>query len=93
MQDEAEIDMCFKWMNILPLEKIKNIRKSNKILPWRIFHLEMKLRQFAVQHPELQDEIYLYIKVYSIKLANIQKSFCATRPNSGKSLRANATTP
>lgn len=43
---EEEVDQCFHWTNLRPLEKIKNLKKGNKILWPNIFVQEIRLKKF-----------------------------------------------
>lgn len=46
LTDQKEIEQCFHWTNIRPLEKIKNLKKSNKISWPDIFVQEIRLKKF-----------------------------------------------
>lgn len=67
MLDNNEASICFSWMNIMPLEKILNSKKSNKISNPRIFYQEIKLKKYGDKFPELREKINNYIKLYSNK--------------------------
>jgi hypothetical protein len=68
INNENEMLLCFCWMNLMPMLKIKNSKKSNKILLFRIFLQETKLKNFIKQLPQLKDYIYKFINDYSNKL-------------------------
>lgn len=65
IEDPQECAMCFSWMNICPLEKHRNNKKRNRILPARIFYQEAMLRRFVAARPELSDDTKSYIKEYA----------------------------
>lgn len=46
LTNEAEIAICFHWTNLRPLEKITNIKKSDKIIPSYIINHITKLLDF-----------------------------------------------
>ena len=47
---EEQKNICFHWTNIRPLEKYKNLNKSNTILWPDIFVQEIRLRQFIKEN-------------------------------------------
>lgn len=49
LENKDEMATCFSWMNLMPLEKYFNIKKSNKIWYPRIWYQEIQLRKFATQ--------------------------------------------
>ena len=55
---------CFCWMNLMPMIKIDNSRKSNKINIDRINHQKDRLKKYYEQFPLLEDKIRDYIKRY-----------------------------
>lgn len=68
LENPDELDLCFNWKNLMPLEKIQNIKKSNRIVHPLIWMQEIKLSEFA----ELKQlDIKSYIKRYSNKLKSL----------------------
>jgi hypothetical protein len=48
------------WVNLIPLYKRDNLRKSNRICPFYIFILEKKLREFCyIEQIDIEDKIIL----------------------------------
>lgn len=47
LEDTSQTIICFSWMNLMPLEKTKNLQKSSKLCLHRVWHQEIKLRKFA----------------------------------------------
>jgi len=47
---QEEIEQCFHWTNIRPLDKRKNLAKSNKILWPDIFVQEIRLKKFIKEN-------------------------------------------
>lgn len=64
MKNDADIEVCFSWMNLMPLEKSKNLSKKDKIIPLYVFHHERRLLEFAKQFGN-QDDINSYLIKYS----------------------------
>jgi len=64
MNNSEHVNLCFSWMNLMPLEKIKNIKKSNSIFHLRVLHQERQLRLFAKLH-NLDHEVMPYIQKYA----------------------------
>jgi hypothetical protein len=62
LEDEKEINQCFHWTNIRPLEKIKNLVKSNHIKWPDIFVQEIRLKKFIkinhIDNTSIQKWIY-----------------------------------
>jgi hypothetical protein len=73
MQNNDDISVCFSWMNLMPLDRKKNIAKSDKILMHRIFLQEIQLRKFAKKY-ELEAQVLPYIEIYKNTLFRILKS-------------------
>lgn len=71
---EEEMLVCFSWMNLMPLPKIINLKKSDNLNMWRIWHQEKRLRQFIFQVPEQKDNILTFLSKYKNKV----KTLCAT---------------
>jgi hypothetical protein len=67
MLDNNDTNICFCWMNLMPLEKNINSKKSNKIINTRIFYQEIRLKKYSYEFPELREKIDNYIKLYSNK--------------------------
>ena len=65
--DENENIICFSWMNLMPLPKILNLKKSDNIISSRIFYQEIRLKKYKDIFPELEDKINKYIDKYSEK--------------------------
>ena len=68
MQHEGEMLLCFSWMNLMPMIKEMNNKKSNKLLLWRIWHQERMLRAFSIHNPSLKESIYTFIQNYTCKV-------------------------
>lgn len=66
-----ECDICFSWMNLMPLECIKNRKKSDKIIVNRIILQELRLRNFAKIYPDLKTQIYNFIDFFTKKFKNL----------------------
>lgn len=69
LQNDQEACECFCWMNLMPLFISYNLRKSDKISPFRVFHQERQLRAFAKQE-KIQDIVLPYIQQYATKFAS-----------------------
>lgn len=52
LNDVNEQYKCFHWTNCRPLEKVTNIQKSDKIIPYQILLQEIKLKYF-LQHVQI----------------------------------------
>lgn len=65
--DENENIICFSWMNLMPLPKILNLKKSDNIISSRIFYQEIRLKKYIDIFPELEEKINKYIDKYSEK--------------------------
>ena len=63
LENENEINNCFHWTNLQPLESSKNMSKSNKIDHDNIKSHYKKVKLFAKKHninlPELNYKKYL----------------------------------
>lgn len=70
MLKEHEMLICFSWMNLMPLEKISNLKKSDKLNIFRVWHQERKLREFSKKH-KLCTEIDTFLQKYSDKLGSL----------------------
>lgn len=68
IKNNEDTKICFSWMNLMPLEKYINLKKSNKILIPRILYQEIKLRDYNKKFPDLEFKIKEYIKLYSQKI-------------------------
>lgn len=68
---DDEALMCFSWMNLLPLPKLINTKKSGNLNLFRIWHLERQLKLYARKNPDLSSEITDYIDKYSRKIHSI----------------------
>ena len=44
--DKKQVKKCTNWKNLRPLERIENIKKSNKILPFDIEHQKLLAKTF-----------------------------------------------
>lgn len=71
LDDTSEYDVCFSWMNLMPLDKLKNIKKSNNIILPRIWHQEMQLRRFITTRPDLKPEVVKFLESYKRKLKTL----------------------
>ena len=63
--DDAEHTLiCFNWMNLMPLEKTKNLQKSDKLSMPRVFYQEIQLVKFAKQkNLQVQDFLKKYANI------------------------------
>lgn len=74
MKNDEDVKICFSWMNLIPLEKSINLKKSNKILSPRILYQEIKLRDYCKKNIDLDSKIKEYIKNYSKKFKSQYKN-------------------
>jgi len=51
--DEEELHKAMNWMNIRPMQPLKNIKKSNKITPWLYVMQEVKAHYFLKNLAEI----------------------------------------
>ena len=65
---------CFCWMNLMPMIKIENCKKSNKINIERIQHQKDKLKIYSEHFPQLDIVINEYIKRYNNKFEALLKT-------------------
>ena len=65
--EEDGINLCFCWMNLMPLPSHINLKKSNKLNRYRVFYQETQLRKFKKDNPEFEEEISSHIEQYSKK--------------------------
>lgn len=68
IENEGEMLLCFSWMNLMPMIKEMNNKKSNKLLLWRVWHQERMLRTFSIHNPSLKDSINTFIQNYTCKV-------------------------
>jgi hypothetical protein len=61
LENDEEIKQCFHWTNIRPLDKTKNLIKSNKILWPDIFVQEIRLKKFIKENHVNEDIIHIWI--------------------------------
>lgn len=66
---EDEMTDCFCWMNLMPMLKIENCKKSNKIQKDRTEHQKNRLKKYSEQFPHLIDTVNEYIKRYDNKIS------------------------
>lgn len=64
MNNDEDVNIAFSWMNLMPLEKIKNIMKNNRILPLYVCYNEQRLIEFGAKN-NIQKNIDDYLTVYS----------------------------
>lgn len=72
IDDEEEVNICFSWMNMQPLERLANISKHDKIIPEMVdAHIEKLLAygSFADCTEEVTAYIDKYIPLYNKLLA------------------------
>ena len=62
---EDEMLDCFCWMNLMPMIKVENCKKSNKLIPERIDYQKERLKKYSEQFPDLEDTINKYIERYN----------------------------
>jgi hypothetical protein len=72
MNVESDVELCFSWMNLIPLDKTYNLKKQGKLDFPRILWQELRLRQFAAKH-NLQHIIDPFIKSYAEKVDKLSK--------------------
>ena len=64
---EDQMLFCFCWMNLMPMIKVDNSKKSNKIIEERLNLQKDRLKKYAEQFPLLKEQINDYIKKYEKK--------------------------
>ena len=62
--EDDNINICFNWKNLMPLEKYKNLSKKDKIIPLYVFHHERKLKDFS-KIENVAIEVKDYLNIYS----------------------------
>jgi hypothetical protein len=63
IEDEEEVNICFSWMNMQPLERLANISKHDKILPEMVdAHIEKLIAYGSVA--DCAEEVTAYIDKY-----------------------------
>ena len=63
MDDPADVEVCFSWKNLQPLERLANIAKHDKVSKEEVdIHIN-KLKEFGVVKG-IQDEVNDYINKY-----------------------------
>ncbi len=65
LSDENDVQICFCWMNLMPLSKQLNSKKSDKIITSRIFYQEIKLKKYVNMYPEFGKGIEDYIEKFT----------------------------
>ncbi len=65
-------DLCFinDWSNLMPLKKHLNLRKSARICPFYIFHLERRLREFGFENKILVESKIIDLNYCFTKVKN-----------------------
>jgi hypothetical protein len=74
MTNDKDIKTCFSWMNLMPLSKKINLKKSSKIIVSRIIYQEIKLKEYSNKFPEIKNKIYEYINDYAYKFKSQYKN-------------------
>lgn len=59
-----DIYICFNWKNLMPLQKLTNIKKHNHIWHYRVFFQETRLCQFVKDGYVEKDEVNDFLDVY-----------------------------
>jgi hypothetical protein len=70
---ENEMILCFCWMNLMPMLKFENNRKSNKIDIQRIEYQKERLKKYIEQLPVFEEEVVEFIKLYDSKVKTLLK--------------------
>jgi hypothetical protein len=68
LEDDEEIHICFSWMNVQPLERLKNTAKHNKILPDMVDAYIERLKAYGAKtnnHEEINKYLDKYIPLYN----------------------------
>ncbi len=65
LTNEYQSLLCFCWMNLMPRLCNENRIKSSKIMPYRIFLQEYRLRKFCNRDDDLTTNMKDFIKKYS----------------------------
>ena len=69
--DEEEKMLCFCWMNLMPLKKIYNLKKSTTISYTRILYQEIQLRKFCKENIVLFPLMCDFLKKYTKKFNSL----------------------
>lgn len=83
MDDNEDIMICFNWKNLMPMYKINNIKKHNKIIPFRVFYQESRLLKFKLLK-YTEEDIGGYLQAYLYNFNRFLRN--ATRSNCGNTL-------
>jgi hypothetical protein len=75
LASDEEVQTCFNWKNMMPLEKIKNNRKSARLVPIRVCLQEQRLRHFFKIQDLPEDEFTQYVQKYNEKFKSLLPVF------------------
>jgi hypothetical protein len=76
LEEHEEALLCFNWKNLMPLQRIHNIKKATKLEPFRVFYQETKLRAFFAQY-EVEEDLETYLTEYNDKFVSLLPEFYA----------------
>lgn len=85
--DEDQCMICFNWKNLIPMYISQNARKSDIIVPYRVFYQEHRLRKFFNLY-HIEEDLKTFIAKYK---KHFQEQW-VTQSNCGKALRVVSTT-
>lgn len=71
MNNQEDVNLVFSWMNLMPLYKKVNSKKSNNLHHIRIFYQESRLKLYSKQNTELEGTIINYIERYTEKYKSL----------------------
>jgi hypothetical protein len=71
MANTTDVVDCFCWMNLMPMEKLENCRKNNKLDISRIEYQKIRLKLYAEQFPNVEQIIKDYIEKYEKKVKSL----------------------
>jgi hypothetical protein len=71
MSNQTEVLDCFCWMNLMPMEKLQNCKKYNKLDISRIEYQKNRLKLYSEQFPNVEQIINEYIEKYDNKVKSL----------------------
>jgi hypothetical protein len=74
MENNNEVLLCFNWKNLMPLQKMMNLRKASHLQPIRVFYQEQKLYEFYKKE-KITEPIDDYLKGYRNKFRSLLPEF------------------
>jgi hypothetical protein len=85
--NKQERELCYSWVNLIPLSRKMNRTKSDQVYPHLVYHQICTLCNFALSHKLSYDLFQKTISIYISKAKSIFKT-CETPYNDGNALRA-----